>query len=207
MGRKTLEILGAYFRHSCLLYRFSGDAKKTLEALDYIPNELRQAHDFSAKQVAPKLVLLRQWALGIDASDSETYSLYLELKKDGVIVPEDLEVAVLARRVVHDFLEADYGRELKSLAGKVAHLLRDDPVLQYIGAYVEGMENPEKGLKAMEQIEGSSVLGNLPLRAKVEFLWRAGRLREAASVAASLGHEQTKIIGVNIWQCSTTHLA
>ncbi len=177
------------------LYRFSGDAKKTLEALDYIPNELRQAYDFSAKQVAPKLVLLRQWALGIDASDSETYSLYLELKKDGVIVPEDLEVAVLARRVVHDFLEADYGRELKSLAGKVAHLLRDDPVLRYIGAYVEGMENPEKGLKAMEQIEGFSVLGNLPIRAKVEFLWRAGRLREAASVAASLGHEQTRIIG------------
>ena len=139
------------------LYRFSGDAKKTLEALDYIPNELRQAYGFSAKQVAPKLVLLRQWALGIDASDSETYSLYLELKKDGVIVPEDLEVAVLARRVVHDFLEADYGRELKSLAGKVAHLLRDDPVLRYIGAYVEGMENPEKGVKAMEQIEGFSV--------------------------------------------------
>lgn len=177
------------------LYRLHGDAKKTLETLDCIPNELRQTYDFSTKQVAPKLVLLRRWALGIDTLDSETYSLYPELKKDGVIVPEDLEVAVLARRVVHKFLKADYGRKLKSLADKIDHSLGDDPVLQYIRAYVEGVENPENGLKAIERMKGSPVLGNLLIRAKVEFLWRTGRLRDAASVAASLGYEQTKIIG------------
>ena len=47
------------------LYRLHGDAKKTLETLDRIPNELRQTYDFSTKQVAPKLVLLRRWALGL----------------------------------------------------------------------------------------------------------------------------------------------
>ena len=65
---------------------------------------------------------------GIDASDSETYSLYLELKKDGVIVPEDLEVAVLARRVVHDFLRLIMEESSNPLPAKLLTLLRDDPV-------------------------------------------------------------------------------